>query len=291
MPPRDQRADGQTLARPSRRLWQTVIAPILAVSATAALSYGMPEHVAYALPALPAPGAGPSEDPAAVATEPDDIAPETGEPAPSGAADASAPARRYGAMDAATCERELRARGVAFERAPESRGVLLPVRLTGPVRGVTYRTALGERARKTSPYEITDCRLALALDDFAKILAAHEIVEVIHYSMYRPPSPRSLAPGVLGTRHAGALAIDAGSFTKKDGTKIDVEKDFHGGIGQRACGVNPPTDPRAKELREIVCSATAAHLFNVALTPDYNWQHRNHFHLEVTPKVSWFIVH
>ena len=197
-------------------------------------------------------------------------------------------------MDAPTCERELRARGVHFEKAPEQRGVLLPVRLTAPVRGVTYRTALAERARKTSPYEITDCRLALALDDFAKILSAHDIVEVIHYSMYRPPSPRSLAPGALGTRHSGALAIDAGSFIKKDGSKIDVEKDFHGGIGQRACGVTPPTDPRAKELREIVCGAASAHLFNVALTPDYNWQHRNHFHLEVTagrPHAEGELVH
>ena len=32
-------------------------------------------------------------------------------------------------------------------------------------------------------------------------------------------------------------------------------------------------------------------LFNVALTPDYNWAHRNHFHLEVTPRVKWFLVH
>lgn len=249
---------------------------------------------AHALPSLPPPDA-PSVEPAPAADgDGDDAMPVptdgTEIPAPN-AADASAPARRYGAMDAPTCERELRARGVHFEKAPEQRGVLLPVRLTGPVRGVTYRTALGERARKTSPYEITDCRLALALDDFAKILAAHDIVEVIHYSMYRPPSPRSLSPGALGTRHSGALAIDAGSFTKKDGSKIDVEKDFHGGIGQRACGVAPPADPRAKELREIVCGAASAHLFNVALTPDYNWQHRNHFHLEVTPKVSWFIIH
>ena len=34
-----------------------------------------------------------------------------------------------------------------------------------------------------------------------------------------------------------------------------------------------------------------AHIFNVELTPDYNWPHRNHFHLEVTPKVKWFLVH
>ena len=30
---------------------------------------------------------------------------------------------------------------------------------------------------------------------------------------------------------------------------------------------------------------------SVELTPDYNWQHRNHFHLEVTANVRWFLVH
>jgi hypothetical protein len=201
------------------------------------------------------------------------------------------PARRYGAMTATACERELRARGVSFALVPEARGVLLPMRLTGPIRGVTYHTGLPERSRATSPYEIVDCRLALALDDFSQILAEHDIVEVVHYSVYRPPTPRDLRGGGLGTRHPGALAIDAGSFIKKDGSKIVVEKDFHGGIGQRACGVAPPADANAKELREIVCTAADQKLFNVVLTPDYNWQHRNHFHLEVTPNVSWFIIH
>ncbi len=27
------------------------------------------------------------------------------------------------------------------------------------------------------------------------------------------------------------------------------------------------------------------------LTPDYNYPHRNHFHLEVTAGVKWFVVH
>ena len=43
--------------------------------------------------------------------------------------------------------------------------------------------------------------------------------------------------------------------------------------------------------RASVCDAAAAHLFNVELTPNYNWAHRNHFHLEVTPSVTWFMVH
>jgi hypothetical protein len=31
-------------------------------------------------------------------------------------------------------------------------------------------------------------------------------------------------------------------------------------------------------------------MFNVMLTPDYNWPHRNHFHLEVTAGARWVLV-
>ena len=30
---------------------------------------------------------------------------------------------------------------------------------------------------------------------------------------------------------------------------------------------------------------------NVELTPDFNWAHRNHLHLEVTAGARWFMVH
>jgi hypothetical protein len=49
--------------------------------------------------------------------------------------------------------------------------------------------------------------------------------------------------------------------------------------------------PAATELRSILCEAVAQHLFNVVLTPNYNREHHNHFHLEVTAGVKWFLVH
>ena len=55
---------------------------------------------------------------------------------------------------------------------------------------MTFRTGLTASQRESSPWEIVDCRLALALDDFAEQLAAHDIVTVVHLSMYRPPSSR-----------------------------------------------------------------------------------------------------
>ncbi|HEX3345353.1 MAG TPA: extensin family protein [Polyangiaceae bacterium] len=205
---------------------------------------------------------------------------------------AGAPALRYGRLDRVACETELERRAIPFVRVDEARGVLAPVRLRGPLHGVTFRTGLPEAQRASSPWEIVDCRLALALDDFAAQLATHDITQVIHFSVYRPPV-KSWPEGKLASRHPGALAIDAGTFVKRDGTKLEVERDFHGRIGAATCtGSGPhPATPEALELRRIVCDAAGARLFNVALTPDYNWPHRNHFHLEVTAGVGWFVVH
>jgi hypothetical protein len=203
-------------------------------------------------------------------------------------------AYRYAQLDRETCEAELTRRSIAFTRVDEARGVLAPVRLAGPVGGVTYHTGLPPKQRATSPNEIFDCRLILALDDFGAILRAHDVVEVIHMSGWRPPPAKGWPAGKLGTRHDGALALDAGWFIKRDGTRLDVEKDFHGRIGAKTCGPGTgpsPATSEAIELRAIACEAAEARLFQVELTPDYNWPHRNHFHLEVTPKVKWFLVH
>jgi hypothetical protein len=204
------------------------------------------------------------------------------------------PAYRYAQLDRDACEAELTRRGIGWTDAGESRGVLAPVRLTGPVGGVTYHSTLSPSQRATSPNEVFDCRLVLSLDDFSAILTAHDVVEVIHLSAWRPPRARSWPAGKLGTRHEGGLALDAGIFVRRDGSRLNVEKDFHGRIGARTCGPGTgpkPATPEAVELRSIACEAADAHLFQVELTPDYNWPHRNHFHLEVTPTVKWFLVH
>jgi len=206
---------------------------------------------------------------------------------------ASTPAVRYASLGRAACFEELERRGIRFSPVDSARGVLAPVRLKGPLHGVTFRTGLPASQRATSPWEIVDCRLALALDDFSAQLAAHDVVEVIHYSVYRPPAPK-WPDGKLASRHPGALAIDAGSFVKRDGTVLQVERDFHGHIGGVPCGgaeARPvPASPESLELRSIVCDAADARLFNVVLTPDFNWPHRNHFHLEVTAGARWFVV-
>jgi hypothetical protein len=204
---------------------------------------------------------------------------------------AETPAHRYGMMSREDCEAELTTRGISFERE-DARGVYAPVRLTGPLRGVTFRTNHSEEQRAVSKWEISDCRLVLALDDFAEILSRHDIVDVRHYSMYRAPS-KKWPDDKIGTRHNGAVAIDAARFITSDGTYYDVLDHFSGRINAKTCG--PKAAPRKKTkqslaLRAILCEAVDAHLFNIVLTPNYNRGHRNHFHLEVTG-AQWFLIH
>lgn len=200
------------------------------------------------------------------------------------------PAVRYGAMTQEVCEAELTARGIPFRRE-EAKGVLAPVRLEGPLHGVELRTNEKAEARQTSIWEIADCRLVLALDDFAAILAAHDIVEVRHYSMYRR-APEKWPADKIGTRHHGGLALDAARFIKRDGSHLDVLDHFKGRRRAKVCGDKAPKGKtaEARELREIVCAAVEQGLFNVVLTPNFNRGHRNHFHLEVTAGVRWIML-
>jgi len=198
---------------------------------------------------------------------------------------------KYGQMTAAECETEAKARNIPFTSEP-TRGVLAGARLTGPIKGVTFRTRLSDEKRATTPWEIADCRLLLALDDFADVLVAHDIVEVRHYSMHRV-APESWPADKVGSQHFGAMAIDAAIFITKDGTKMDVNDDFYGRIGGKTCG--PDAKPRkttdaSLALRAILCETVAKRIFNVILTPNHNRAHRNHFHLDITAGAKWFVV-
>ncbi len=274
----------------------------------------------------------------------------------------TAPSYRYANVPHDDALAQLRARAILFQQASPARGVDAPIRLTSRLHGVHFHSMLPESARPASPFEICDARLALALDDFASILARHDITEVVHFSMYRPAVPAaparrvpallpldddapSRAPRVLPTlpdpsapaatlgsravatsstagtiasvsaqpaatpvsalaeadpayvstpsRHPAGLAIDAAIFRKKDGTQLSVASDFAGHIGSRTCGAGLPAGlgDRARELHELVCEAADARVFTYILTPNYNYAHRDHFHMEIKSGVRWFLVH
>ena len=209
-------------------------------------------------------------------------------------ASTATPAITYGDMDDATCEKMLKARKIPFAKVTTAtQGVADPMRITGKLHGVDIH-GLGLGQKTTSVYEIVDCRLLLSLDDFAAILEKHDVVEAIHMSIYRPSKAKTKPGQKPKSQHEAALAIDLGTLVKKDGTKLSVLDDWHGFIGQKTCG--PKTGPtkvtkESTELRAILCETFEKKLFNVNLTPNYNKPHQNHFHLEVTRGVKWFILH
>jgi hypothetical protein len=204
------------------------------------------------------------------------------------------PATKYGDLDREGCLLEADSRGIAYEAVGEAPGVLAPIRLTGPLNGVTYHTELPEKDRATSPFEVFDCRLVLALHDFGSILAAHDVDEAIIFSAWRPPG-KDWPEGKLGTRHPGALAVDIRTFKKRAGSSGDkdlvVSRDWTPARDKAPCGDKAPAiapdTSAAKDLRSIYCAASSARIFNSMLGPNYNKEHENHFHLEVTPDVKW----
>jgi hypothetical protein len=130
-------------------------------------------------------------------------------PAPSVAEATSA--YRYANMTAAEAIAELDKRKIPYKVADPIKGVVSPVRLTGKLHGVWIHSSIPESQRATSVYEVLDARLALALDDFAKILERHDIEEVVHYSLYRPNVPREDHDMKEEGAHAVAKALTADS--------------------------------------------------------------------------------
>jgi hypothetical protein len=201
-------------------------------------------------------------------------------------------AYRYAALASETCLATLKKRGVPFKRVDPTRGVDTPVRLSGALRGVRFRPIAQLRSDEEDDRTIADCRLVLALDDLARALRRHSVVEVEYYSIYRRRGAGWVKPGM---RHQGARAMDLVSVKLSNGTLISVRGDFHGGIGQTTCGekaTKPRKDtPGARLWRSVVCEMHRLRSFNLILTPNHDWAHRDHLHMEVRSGIKWFLIH
>jgi hypothetical protein len=203
----------------------------------------------------------------------------------------SSPAPGYAALDRDGCEAELQNRHVEFSRGEDTPGVRAPIRLKGPLHGVSIHSTLAPAARPRSRSDLVDCRLALSLDDFAASLSERGIVEVLTLSAYRTRAEWGCTPKYDGEQHCAALAVDVGSFRRRDGSVLNVERDFHGRIGTLTCRADTratPDTPSAKELWDIACGAAGKN-FLVVLTPNWNTEHKNHLHLELTTH-DWVLV-
>jgi hypothetical protein len=206
---------------------------------------------------------------------------------------AASPASRYANLTNQQAFEELKRRSIPFTRGvPPAGGVRYPIRLLGPLHGVTIHSVLPPEERADTPFEIMDARLALALDDFCRILERHDIVELVHFTIYRPPPEVPKDPRAGQYRHPGGLAIDAGAFKKSNGQWLAIGPHWSSEIGARTCGdgARALTDLRGRELMSILCEASDQRLFHYMLSPHFDAAHADHVHLEIKPGVKWFLV-
>lgn len=202
-------------------------------------------------------------------------------------------AYRYANMSDAEVLSELAARQIPYKRVDPVPGVRLPIRLTGRLHGVWIHSVLPAEQRKTTPFEILDGRLALALSDFCELLHAHGFVEIVHFTMYRPPHEGPTAKkGEALHRHPGGMAIDLGAIKKRTGHWIAVGPHWPAELGAKSCGDGGRKlkGRRGRELLSVACEASDLRIFHYMLTPHFDDAHSDHLHLEIKTGVKWFLV-
>lgn len=79
---------------------------------------------------------------------------------------------------------------------------------------------------------------------------------------------RNVAGSARRSAHATANAVDIGGFTFDDGRRISVLHDWNSS--------DPQIRAFLRTIRDSACKR-----FGTVLTPDFNADHRDHFHLEV----------
>jgi hypothetical protein len=205
----------------------------------------------------------------------------------------SSPAFHYANLENDAAFAELDRRRVPYKRVTDRiPGVRAPIRLAGKMHGVWIHSVLPEEERATTPFEILDARLALALDDFCRILSHHDVVEVVHFTMYRPAADKREDPNGPQTRHPGGMAIDVGALKKANGDWLAVGPHWPALIGAQTCGhgARKLVSRRGRELVSILCETSDQRVFHYMLSPHFNDEHHDHFHLEIKPGVKWFLV-
>jgi hypothetical protein len=149
-----------------------------------------------------------------------------------------------------------------------------PVRLYSPVHGIDYRYIDSE---STSPL-LVSCPLALALDELGVLLESKDAVEVAHYGTY---NCRVIAGTDTLSEHAFGYAIDLAAFTLGDDTYMTVYDDWEDGVAE-------PVTFAGQWLKDLTDKRHEQGIFNIILTPEYNSDHDDHFHVDLTPDADFY---
>jgi hypothetical protein len=185
---------------------------------------------------------------------------------------ASAPREPRAESDAAGCLEALDRLGVAHRRVRRP-GVAIAVQVRGLVGGIEYRSYSGEAL-------VVDCSLVHALASAGPMLRARGIERVNYSSAYQRRNIRGTS---RPSRHSFGLAIDVHTFALGGEAVVTVKSDYEQGLGDADDCVGEPLTRSGGLLRAVECDLVRSDLFRALLTPDFDPDHYNHFHLEALP--------
>lgn len=181
------------------------------------------------------------------------------------------PEARWSVRPTDACHGALASSEVPFEAFRPASDLPIPaaVRLGTVVGGVAFR-----KLRPHRPV-IVACELAARLPAIAALLGRHGVTEVRVLSAWRRAPRESF--------HTMGLALDVRALVRRDGSVLDVARDYEVRADGPTCEGEAPSDEHAAALRAVVCELAESGLVSTVLTPAYSAGHRDHLHLDIRP--------
>jgi hypothetical protein len=182
----------------------------------------------------------------------------------------------------ASCREWLDLYGITYTTGPSNPGVPDPVTVTTPINGMPYRYSGNANVRATF---FMDCTLARSLVLAAPHMRSRGVVEVTdigvyNYRCFGGGTPPNCPNGI--SQHAYAKGIDIAGVKDTAGIFYSVNDDWViDPAAEKTCEAATSNEKDAF-LHELICAIKADKVWNIVLTPNYNADHRNHFHVDLT---------
>ncbi len=206
--------------------------------------------------------------------------------------DAEVPPPSPDAAPLLPCLEDLTLRKVPFTKTT-ARGIVDAITVPAPINGVTFTSEVGDKPT-TQPMACEFVRTLFAFADVLKSKGIHKVGTLGSYC-YRcccsysttnfcrgatDPEPDCRANGY--SNHSFGRAVDVRYLTFDDGRILDINKDtdFKITTGGTCTGARASQTGSSKTLYDIVCETAEKKIFGSILTPNYNSDHRNHWHMD-----------
>ena len=182
-----------------------------------------------------------------------------------------------------SCGAMLTALGLDWKPAKATKGVTDPVAVAPVIAGVTF---VSWRPKAKPIPLLMACKLAVRLRELALLVKEHGVDQVRHMGIYNYRKMRNPKCQKAGncklSQHAFATALDIHSVRQNGQEKVaTVEKDWKIDKTRDVCP-GKPKNPKDELLHQLACGMFGQRVFSVILTPNYNANHRNHFHVDLT---------